>query len=496
MMRVKKWLKRLGLIFALPAVLVLALALWASARLLLYDQVDDEAHLAEKQDYLEQLRILSSSVDMRDRTTRPNIVFILYDDLGYGDLGAFGAEAIKTPNIDALAATGIRLTQFYSPSPVCTPSRAGFLTGRMPPRAGLSNVVHPEGSAFDAVVKIEGQNVRLPVEEITIADMLSAAGYRTAMIGKWHLGDVSPSLPNEFGFESFFGSLYSNDMEPFALYRDGKIEVEAPVDQAGLNARYTQEAVDFIRREADSGQAPFFLYFAHNFPHVPQYVEADREGRSEAGLYGDVVEALDDGVGQIVGALDEAGALGDTIIVITSDNGPWWQGDPSSLRGRKGDTYEGGMRVPFIVHWPGRLEGGREATGMAMGIDLLPTFADWLHLPLPADRMIDGRSMASMLEDGAGTPHDYLFYFAVDDVLAVRNTKHKLIGVHNATYGPMNVPIAISSAQGPWLINLELDPREAYDTSLHDPGLARVMADVLEAKRTEMEANPRGWIEH
>lgn len=343
--------------------------------------------------------------------------------------------------------------------------------------------------------KLNGLNVRLPAEEITIADMLSAAGYRTAMVGKWHVGDASPSLPNDFGFQSFYGALYSNDMEPFALYRDDEIEVEHPADQTKLDALYTKEAVNFIAREAADGAAPFFLYFAHNFPHVPLYVEAGSEGQSQAGLYGDVIESLDDGVGRIVAALEQADALEDTIIVITSDNGPWWQGDPSALRGRKGKTWEGGMRVPFIVHWPARLEAGQELPDMAMGIDLLPSFADWLDLPLPKDRIIDGRSLASMLEEDAGTPHDYLYYFAAEEVLALRNATHKYHGVRNINYGPMNIPIAFSSAEGPWLINLQLDPREAYDTSLHNPKLAASMAKKLAEKRAEMESNPRGWVE-
>ncbi|MEP3421454.1 MAG: sulfatase [Erythrobacter sp.] len=492
---VRKWIKRLGLVILLPALFLLVALSWVGGTLLFYSQSDDETHLALKQEYLEGLRTDAAGVDLSDRSSRPNIIFILYDDLGYGDIGAFGSQAIATPNIDALAEGGIKLTQFYSPSPVCTPSRAGFLTGRMPPRAGLSNVVFPKSSPLSALTKLSGQNVRLPAEEITIADMLSASGYRTSMVGKWHVGAESPSLPNDFGFHSFFGALHSNDMEPFALYRDKEIEVEHPIDQTALDAHYTQEAIDIIEREATDSEVPFFLYFAHNFPHVPLFVEAGREGQSQGGLYGDVIESLDDGVGRIVAALEKADALDDTIIIISSDNGPWWQGDPSALRGRKGKTWEGGMRVPFIIHWPARLEAGQEMQDMAMGIDLLPSFADWLELPLPQDRIIDGRSMASMLEDNAGTPHEFLYYFAVDEVLALRSSTYKYHGVRNVNYGPMNMPFALSSAEGPWLINLELDPRESYDTSMSNPELATIMAEALTKKRTEMETNPRGWID-
>ena len=491
----RTWLRRLGLVLLLPVLLLVVALFSVGGTLLSYSQSDDETHLAFKQEYLERLREESERTDLSDRSTRPNIIFILYDDLGYGDISAFGAQAIATPNIDALADGGIKLTQFYSPSPVCTPSRAGFLTGRMPPRAGLSNVVFPGSSPLSAMTKLNGLNVRLPAEEITIADMLGAAGYRTAMVGKWHIGEESPSLPNDFGFQSFFGALHSNDMEPFALYRDKEIEVEHPADQTKLDALYTQEAVNVIEREAQNNEAPFFLYFAHNFPHVPLHVEAGQEGQSQAGLYGDVIESLDDGVGRIIAALEQANALEDTIIIVTSDNGPWWQGDPSALRGRKGKTWEGGMRVPFIINWPARLEAGQELSDMAMGIDLLPSFADWLGLSLPKDRIIDGRSIAAMLEDNAGTPHEYLYYFAVEEALALRNATHKYHGVRNVNYGPMNMPFAFSSAQGPWLINLELDPREAYDASMHNPEMAEVMADALAQKRVEMDANPRGWIE-
>ena len=491
----RRIIKGLGLVMLIPTLLVIGVLLWVGGTLLFYNQSDDQTHLALKQEYLAGLRQDASRVDLSDRSAFPNIIFILYDDLGYGDIGAFGAQAIATPNIDALAAGGIKLTQFYSPSPVCTPSRAGILTGRMPPRAGLSNVVFPGSSPLSAMTKLNGLNVRLPAEEITLADMLGAAGYQTAMIGKWHIGESSPSLPNDFGFQSFFGSLYSNDMEPFALYRDKKIEVEYPADQTKLDALYTQEALDVIERAAGKSDAPFFLYFAHNFPHVPLHVEGHREGRSQGGLYGDVIESLDEGVGKIVAALAHTNTLDETIIIVSSDNGPWWQGDPAALRGRKGKTWEGGMRVPFIIHWPTRLEAGQERSDMAMGIDLLPSFADWLGISLPKDRVIDGRSIASMLEDDAGTPHEYLYYFAIEEVLAVRSATHKYHGVRNVNYGPMNMPVAFSSPEGPWLINLELDPREAYDTSLHNPELAATMAKALAEKRLEMERNPRGWIE-
>jgi arylsulfatase A-like enzyme len=364
----------------------------------------------------------------------------------------------------------------------------------VPPRAGLPNVVFPTGDKLRMTYIMSGEYVRLPAEDITLAEMLMASGYRTAMIGKWHMGDRSPSLPNDMGFDQYVGARYSNDMTPFALYRDNEVEVEAPVDQTTMDTIYTREAVSFLAQQGDAEQ-PFFLYFAHNFPHVPLFTAEDRAGTSEAGLYGDVVEALDAGVVQIVAQLEQNGQLDNTIIIISSDNGPWWQGDASAVRGRKDNTWEGGMRVPFIVHWPAGLGGSRQIDGIAMGTDLVPTIADWLQLPLPQDRIIDGKSIAPMLASGGATPHEYLYYFAKEKVAAVRNQTHKYLDERSLTYAPMDSGLALTQKHGPWLIDMRVDDREAYDTSLHDPETARVMEQALAAKTEEMKGNMRGWID-
>lgn len=486
----KKWLKRLGLVLTLPALLILGIALWAGYKVVSYGQNDNETHLAAKQDYLKSLS--ASVTKQNEGAKRPNIIFILYDDLGYGDFGATGSSAIKTPNIDTLAGDGVQLSNFYSPSPVCTPSRAGFLTGRHAPRAGLPDVVFPTGTAFSLVSKLSSSNNRLPAEEITIADMLKASGYRTGMIGKWHMGDRSPSLPNDFGFDQYYGALYSNDMTPFALYRNREIEVEAPADQTKMNALYTNEAKKFIEASV-SGEQPFFLYFAHNFPHIPLFVPKDREGTSDAGLYGDVIESLDWGIGQLVDALKASGQYDNTIIIITSDNGPWYEGSAGPVRGRKGQTFEGGMRVPLIVHWPAGLQGGKIIEGMSMGTDLLPTLADWLQIPLPEDRIIDGRSVRAMLESGEETPHDYLYFFASDQLMAVRDTRFKYADERTLHYGPEPMAFAFGSKHGPWLLDMQVDPDESYNSSLRHPEEVQRLSDKLKAKRKEMEDNLRGW---
>ncbi|MCB1706807.1 MAG: sulfatase [Halioglobus sp.] len=470
--------------------LVVIIVVVISYRLMTGAQVDDETRLQNKRDYLSQIG--EHKVDGR---TAPNIVFILYDDMGYGDIGV-GAEnssIIATPHIDQLAADGVMLSDFHSPAAVCTPSRVGYLTGRLAPRAGLPNVVFPTGSTKSLIfstVAAPGSNVRLPAEEITLADLLRAAGYTTGMVGKWHMGDRSPSLPNDMGFDSYFGALYSNDMEPFALYDNREIAVPAPVDQRFLTERYTEAAVSFIEQHA---QEPFFLYFAHNFPHDPLAVREERSGKSRAGLYGDVLEEIDDGVGAIVAALERTGNLDNTLIIITSDNGPWFLGNAGDQRGRKGNTFEGGMRVPFIAHWPAAIAPGRTEQAMAMGTDLLPTILDILQLPAPTDRKLDGRSILTVLTQGGRSPHDYLYYYDGEQLFAVRDQQFKYRGPAGVFYSTDQMPAGGSVPQKEWLFDLERDPRESYDTADHNPEKLTQLRAAFEARQLEMENNQRGW---
>ncbi len=472
------------------ALLLLTLAaLFAIYRYTAFHQEDDAERLRGKRDYLEQLSGLPSS------GRAPNIIFILYDDLGYGDvgLGAGDKPPIKTPNIDRLAANGVMLSDFHSPAPVCTPARAGYLTGRLPLRAGLPNVVFPSHDNWKGVMARLGDpdsNQRLPAEEITLADILKARGYATGMVGKWHMGDVSPSLPNDFGFDYYYGALYSNDMTPFAHYRNRDIAVPAPVDQRRMSEYYTREAVDFVRGHANRA---FFLYFAHNFPHDPLSVREERAGRSEAGLFGDVMEEIDDGVGELVAALADTGTLDNTLIVITSDNGPWFLGSGGGQRGRKGSTFEGGMRVPFIAHWPASIPAGRVEPAMAMGTDLVPTVLDILGLPAPGDRVLDGRSILPVLTAGSPTPHDYLYYFDGESLFAVRSQRFKYRGAASVHYGTDQMPVAFGIPQKEWLFDLAGDTREAYDTSLRHPETLEELRRVFEDKESEMADNLRGW---
>ncbi len=459
-------------------------ALYVGFKVLSYSQVDNEEHLLAKQEYLTGLS--SQSIRLEQP---PNILLILLDDLGYGDLGVTGSKSIATPSLDMLAQQGVKLNNFYSPAPVCTPARAGILTGRLPLRAGIPEVVFPTEHPITTMLKVLDVPLRIPAEEITLADMLSAVGYDTGMVGKWHLGDRSPSLPNDMGFASYFGALYSNDMTPFALYRDKTIEVDAPADQTRLNEWYVKEAKAFVSKPR---QQPFFLYYAHNFPHIPLYSSSGQAGKSTAGLYGDVVEDVDRGIGEIIQSLADSGKLDNTLVLMTSDNGPWYQGSRGEFRGRKADTFEGGMRVPLIVHWPAGLEGGRVLDGMSMGTDLLPTIADWLGIALPQDRIIDGKSIRRMLA-GDKSPHEALYYFAGEKLMAVRDQDFKYHKPRPIHYINAGRSLAAGPEKGPWLFDNKLDVDESYDVSMRYPERLQRLSKLAAQMEQEMQTNMRGW---
>lgn len=479
----KTVLKAIGYTLLTVVVIILALALYGVAKIKLYEQVDDQAHLKAKSQYLNELQRAARP------TQAPNIVFVLYDDMGYGDLGVTGAEAISTPNIDQLAAQGARLSNFYSPSPVCTPSRFGFLTGRHAERGQLSHVVFPEGHTMSNFTKFRGGNVRIPAHEITLPEILKSVGYRTGMVGKWHLGDVSPSLPNDMGFDDFYGALYSNDMLPFAIYKNRDIAIESPADQTLLSEKFAKASTAFIRENSDS---PFFLYLAHNFPHEPLHVRESRLGQSEGGLYGDVVEELDKDIGLLVDTLREEGILDNTLIIITSDNGPWFLGNPGAVRGRKGDTFEGGMHVPFIAHWPNKIQAGQVIDGLAMGTDLLPTVLAMLNLPQPTDRIIDGKSLLGMLTQQQASPHDYLYYYS-GKLLAIRDKDYKFVPTRGIHYGMASLPIAVTVPKGPYLFDMRQIGNESYDVQANRPEVFQRFEQVFQEREASMAENRAGW---
>ena len=334
-----------------------------------------------------------------DDPPRPNIVIILADDLGHGELGCYGHPRFKTPNLDRMAAEGIRLTRFNTPMPFCAPTRAALLTGRYPFRNGMTGNPAPDGGpAADAMALAPG--------EVTLAQALRAAGYATGMVGKWHLGHKRPeSLPTRRGFDEYLGIPYSNDMRPVRLL-DGEAVVEYPVVQATLTRRYTERALRFIDRNRDR---PFFLYLAHAMPHKPLACSEDFYRKSGAGLYGDVVAELDWGVGQVLDRLRALGLDDRTLVVFTSDNGPWYGGSTGGLRGMKSTTWEGGFRVPCIARWPGRIPPGRVSHRMAITMDLFATALAAAGVAPPPDRPIDGKNLLPLFAGDDRPVHDVIF---------------------------------------------------------------------------------------
>ncbi len=461
--------------------------MFAGGRILFYRQTDDPEHLELKRQYLAGL----TGVAPRVAQQRPNVVLIVFDDLGAGDLGAYGSRAIRTPRLDRLAEEGVRLTHFYSPSPYCSASRAGFLTGRHAVRSGVDHVLQAPGTVFDLALRLGGRNRRLPAEEITLAEVLRAAGYATAAFGKWHLGHESPSLPVDLGFDAFYGLLHSNDQGEPPVWLDRDVVEPHPIDQSTLTRRYTERAVRFIEAHA---KRPFFLYLPHTFPHIPLHAAADRRDRSPAGLYGDVVEELDWSVGAVLDALERAGVAEDTLVLVTSDNGPWFQGSAGPSRGRKLDIFEGGMRVPLIARWPERIPAGLVSDEPAMGIDVLPTVLDMLDLPAPGDRMLDGLSMLSVLTGGPSA-HEAIYFYQLKALRAVRAGRYKYHDRHGVFFGnPMDWPWGPMKARGPWLFDLELDPAESYDVSGKYPETAQRLRRLMEDRNQELAENPRGWL--
>jgi arylsulfatase A len=431
--------------------------------------------------------LATSAAAIAARTTaatpkHPNVIMILCDDLGYGDLGCYGSK-IRTPNLDRMAAEGVRFTNFCSADPVCSPSRAALLTGRYPTRVGVPRVLFPPDQGG------------LNLDETTMANMLKTQSYKTMCIGKWHLGRLDEYLPTSRGFDEYFGIPYSNDMVPRVLLHNTEV-VEQTAALETLTPRYTEQAVKFIGANKST---PFFLYLPHTYPHIPLGASERFRGKSAEGLYGDVVEELDLSVGQILGALKQNGVEQNTLVMFSSDNGPWYLGSPGRLRGRKNTTYEGGVREPFIARWPGQIPKGRVCGGLGSMMDIFPTVARLCGGSLPS-KPLDGIDMWTMLSGQKDSiEREPLLYFDSWDLQCARWMNWKLhIARHNtAAYTPAPAGGRLSyTLPRPELYNLASDPDESYDVAAENPQIvARMQSRIDELIKGFPDPVQTAWAE-
>ncbi|MDX1769586.1 MAG: sulfatase [Arenibacter troitsensis] len=414
----------------------------------------------------------------------PNFIIIFADDLGYGDLSIYGHPTIKTPQLDKMATEGQKWTNFYVGASVCTPSRAALLTGRLPVRSGMAS--------NKKRVLFPNSKYGLPSSEITLAEQLKTVGYSTACVGKWHLGHKDEYLPTNNGFDYYFGIPYSNDMDFVGDYKAFKETkgslptenfnvplmrnteiIERPANQNTITKRYTEETISFIKKNKDN---PFFIYLAHNLPHIPLFASKDFLGKSKRGIYGDVLEEIDHGIGQIIATLKEEGLDKNTIVVFTSDNGPWLSygvngGSAGLLKAGKGMTWEGGMREPCIFWSPTNIKPA-VITDLGTTMDLFPTFSALAGVPMPKDRIMDGFDLSATLLKGDPTPRKGVFYYRGTQLYAARLGDYKAHYITEGSYGQFGEK---EIHNPPILFNLSVDPSEKFDLGASHP---EILAEI------------------
>ncbi len=445
--------------------------------------------------------ILSNTVGLmaQPSSEKMNFIIIFADDLGYGDLGCYGHPTMETPNLDQMAREGQRWTNFYAASSVCTPSRAALMTGRLPVRSGMcsnkSRVLFPNS--------VHG----LPPSEITLAEQLKEMGYATACIGKWHLGHHEQYLPTNNGFDYYFGIPYSNDMDFVGKKRYRQImdnpdsilvadfnvpllrnteELERPANQHTITRRYADETVEFIEKHADE---PFFIYLAHSLPHIPLFVSDDFEGKTSRGLYGDVLAEIDDGVGKIRRALEKEGLADNTLVIFTSDNGPWLPfkthgGSAGLLRAGKGTTWDGGMREPGIFWSPGNI---KPAVIRELGstMDLFTTVSTLAEVPIPSDRIIDGINLSPTLFEGKVSPRQGVLFYRGPELYAARLGEYKAHFITEGEYGQFGER---EDHEIPLLYNLQEDPSEQFDIAEKHPEVLEQIAEFVAEHQQNLKA--------
>jgi len=454
------------------------------------------------------------SFQIVDQIEKPNFIIVFVDDMGYGDLGSYGHPTINTPNLDKMAYEGQKWTQFYSASSVCTPSRAAILTGRLPIRNGMigkrNRVLFPNSK------------YGLPNSEITIAEKLKESGYKTAAIGKWHLGHKKEYLPLQHGFDYYYGIPYSNDMDKMngetccpgskywqkyenknpgstKFYNVPLIEnndiIERPVDQTTITKRFSDKAVEFIKNNKEDN---FFIYLAHNLPHIPLYASDNFLGKSKRGLYGDVIEEIDHGMGLIMEELKKNHLDKNTIVVFTSDNGPWLpfethSGSAGLLREGKGTTWEGGQRIPGIFWGAGIKPGVINDLGSTM--DIFPTLLEMSNTNMVDDRIIDGVSIKNTLLKHESSKRETIFYYRSREIYAVRYRDYK---AHLITQGAYNYPKGSDKKiilDIPLLYNLNIDPSEKYNIADKNPEILLEIDKIIEKHKKNLKA-PNDLLKH